>query len=76
MMSRKPLNKRYPGSWVARMKVWTKEGGSLEVEGPFADIPGELLMAISVRSHPKPEQAKIMKTCLDSLHRLQEKGSK
>lgn len=71
-MRKKTLRQEFPGQWVFRIKVWTKTGASLEVDGPAADLAGELLMAISVRTHPEGEEAKAMRKCLNRLYELQE----
>lgn len=71
-MRKKSLRQRFPGQFVFRMKVWTKTGASLEVDGPAADLAGELLMAISVRAHPEGENAKAMRKCLNRLYAIQE----
>ena len=73
MMRKKSLRQRFPDQFVFRIKVWTKTGASLEVDGPASDLAGELLMAISVRAHPEGEQVQIMEKCLKELHATQKR---
>ena len=62
------LPTRFPDSpFLVRAKYWTPDRGTMEVEGPYDEVPGELLMMVSVHGHATGKKLAAMKRCLKAL---------
>jgi hypothetical protein len=66
-MSKLPIHKRFPGSHsTLRLKLW-RPTASLEAEGPYDEVPSDLLCMIAAHPQPKGKALKAMKECLEKL---------
>lgn len=63
----KLIDKFPDAPFVARTKIWSPLRNSLEVDGPYNDIAGELLMRVAVCSHPTGRKLEAMRKCLEIL---------
>jgi len=49
------------------MKVWTPERGSIEMDGPYDETAGHLLIMVGANAHPTGKKLAAMKRCLKAL---------
>lgn len=67
-MKQRNLIRLFPRSpFLARIKFWTEERNIAEIDGPYDEVPGELLLMIASRPHAQGADLKAMKACMDAL---------
>ncbi len=70
MTTQKALLKKFADApFVAKTKIWTPDRNSAEVDGPYDDVAGHLLLMVASLSHPKGKDRKAMRECLEVLTR-------
>ena len=66
-MSKLPINKRFPDSHsTMRLKLW-RPTATLEAEGPYDEVPSNLMCLIAAHPQPKGKALKAMEECLGKL---------
>ena len=64
----KSLPKRFPDApFIARLKIWTPKRNIIEVEGPYDETSGELILLAACITQPNDTQLAAMKECLSVL---------
>lgn len=67
-MRQPSLPKRFPDApFVARTKIWTPMRSTAEIDGPYDETAGHLLLMVASISHPKGKKLAAMKRCLKVL---------
>ena len=62
------LPKQFPDApFVARTKVWTLDRNTAEIEGPYEETAGHLLLMVASTAHPEGKKLAAMKKCLKVL---------
>ena len=68
MARERNLKALFPESpFLARVKVWTPDRNTLETDGPYDEVSGELLTLVAAIAHPQGEALEAMKRCITEL---------